>query len=657
MAKKLRFFFIVLVALTLVTFLYGQSRIADPEFHQRIVGNLRLFAQLDATLNRDVLRSRYRLLRYYDPLVATSGQMRQLQNDLKDGPLRIYHVGAPNVDNAIEAVNQSLEEKEELIEQFKSNNAILQNSIRYLPLAGENLIGEAHKLNRQDIAELSGRILRIILFYTVMPSNEIIAQAQPLLDALKKTNNDNSALTNNVNHIVAHISIIFKQRPIVDNLVTRLMGSSTSSTNEALLQAHNFQYQLQAERARFFQVLLFGIAVLLVAYGTFLTVKQTKTAMALRRTINDLKNQQLALDQHSIVSIVSPNRKIVSANDKLCAISGHPREELVGKDSNMLGANIEDAWREVSLGMVWHGEMHNLNKDGNAYWLDATIVPFKDEKGSIYQYVVVATDVTARKRAVEALRYSQEQLEKLVEQRTAELISINKELESFAYSVSHDLRAPLRAIDGFSLALFEDYGNSFDAQGLDYLQRVRAATKHMGQLIDDILALSRVTRQEMSVGELDLSRIAQEIANEFQAKEPERQVLFVIAPNIHASGDERLLRIVMVNLLGNAWKYTSKHPSAKIEFATTMINNETVYFVRDDGAGFDMQYVGKLFTAFQRLHKSDEFPGTGIGLATVARIIHRHGGRLWAEAAVERGATFFFTLGMHANGNSGFKHT
>ena len=168
----------------------------------------------------------------------------------------------------------------------------------------------------------------------------------------------------------------------------------------------------------------------------------------------------------------------------------------------------------------------------------------------------------------------------------------------------------------------------------------------MGHLIDDILALSRVTRQEMSAREVDLSHIAQEIANELQVREPERQVTFVIAPNVRVSGDERLLRIVMDNLIGNAWKYTSKHPLARIEFATTTQNGETVYFVRDDGSGFDMQYVGKLFTAFQRLHKAEEFPGTGVGLTTAAHIIHRHEGRIWAEAEVEHGATFFFTCGL-----------
>ncbi len=646
MAKKLWFFLLALVALIVVTLLYGQSRIADPEIHQRIVENLQLSSQLDSTLNRDVLRSRYRLLRHYDPLVATFEQMRHLHQNLKEGPLRIYHSDAPDVDIAIAAVNQSLEEKEELIEQFKSHNAILQNSIRYLPLAGENLIHDATVQKRQDIAELSGRLLRLILFYNVMPNEDLIAQTQPLLAALKNNSGTDGSLADDVNHVVAHISIIFKQRPIVDDLVTRLMSASTSSDNEAVLNAHNLHYQSRVKRARLFQVFLFGIAVLLVAYGTFLTIKQTKTAMALRKTVNDLNNQQLALNQHSIVSIVSPNKIIVSANDKLCAISGHPREDLIGKDSIMLGANIEDAWREVSLGMVWHGEIHNLNKVGNAYWMDATIVPFKDENGRIYQYVAIATDVTGRKRAVEALRHNQEQLEKLVEQRTAELMSTNKELESFAYSVSHDLRAPLRAIDGFSLALFEDYGNSFDAQGLDYLKRVRAATQHMGLLIDDLLALSRVTRLEMNVREVDLSHIAQEIANELQTREPQRQVQFIIAPNISASGDERLLKIVMDNLIGNAWKYTSKHPSAKIEFATTTQNDQIVYFVRDDGAGFDMQYADKLFAAFQRLHKTEEFAGTGVGLTTAARIIHRHGGRIWAKAEVEHGATFFFTCGL-----------
>jgi PAS domain S-box-containing protein len=237
-------------------------------------------------------------------------------------------------------------------------------------------------------------------------------------------------------------------------------------------------------------------------------------------------------------------------------------------------------------------------------------------------------------------------LEDLVRERTAELAAVNKELEAFAYSVSHDLRAPLRSVNGFSQALLEDYAGVLDATGQDYLRRVRAASQRMSQLIDDLLDLSRLTRHELHFEEVDLSALARDIAEELRATQPEREVEFVIEEGIRAKGDAHLLHAALVNLMGNAWKFTAKHPQARIEFGRTEIEGTPTFFVRDDGAGFDMAYSSRLFGAFQRLHGADEFEGTGVGLATVQRIIHRHGGRVWAEGAVEEGATFWFTLGL-----------
>ena len=274
--------------------------------------------------------------------------------------------------------------------------------------------------------------------------------------------------------------------------------------------------------------------------------------------------------------------------------------------------------------------------------------------------------------ADEALRKAHDDLERRVEERTAELRTANeqlqkemverkraedearayaaqleaanKELEAFSYSVSHDLRAPLRSIDGFSQAALEDYGDRLDAQGKDYLRRIRAGSQRMGRLIDDLLALSRLTRQEMRRQPADLSAMAKAIVRDLRQAQPERRVDFVITEDAVVYGDRRLLRVVLENLLGNAWKFTGKQPRAGIEFGVTGVDGGPAYFVRDNGAGFDMAYADKLFGAFQRLHRADEFPGTGIGLASVQRIVRRHGGRVWAEGAVGQGAAFYFTL-------------
>jgi light-regulated signal transduction histidine kinase (bacteriophytochrome) len=271
--------------------------------------------------------------------------------------------------------------------------------------------------------------------------------------------------------------------------------------------------------------------------------------------------------------------------------------------------------------------------------------PFlKEERHLIESLVLMLGEVAESKKTEEELREYREHLEELVEERTMELTAVNKELEAFAYSVSHDLRSPLRSIDGFSQALLEDYPDKLDEQGKGYLQRVRSATQRMGILIDDLLSLSRVTRSEMRRDIVDLSALAQSIAEELQETQPERQVDFVIAPGLTTSGDSQLLHQLMENLLGNAWKFTGQHPKARIEFGVTQVNGKDTFLIRDDGVGFDMTYAEKLFGVFQRLHSQEEFSGTGVGLATVQRIAHRHGGQVWAEGKMEEGATFYFTL-------------
>ena len=278
-------------------------------------------------------------------------------------------------------------------------------------------------------------------------------------------------------------------------------------------------------------------------------------------------------------------------------------------------------------------------------------VKTKDELGQLASAFNKMTGnlkkVTASRDELDKEVVIRKRAEKAMLEANTELAAVNKELEAFSYSVSHDLRAPLRSIDGFSQILMEDYPDRLDEQGKNYLKRVRSATQRMAVLIDDLLSLSRVTRSEMRRGTVDLSTLAQSIAGELQETQPERQAAFIIAPELTASGDEQLLHILMENLLSNAWKFTGKRPKARIEFGATQVDGKETFFIRDDGAGFDMTYAEKLFGVFQRLHSIDEFPGIGIGLATVQRIVHRHGGQVWAEGKVEEGATFYFTLAQN----------
>jgi len=255
-----------------------------------------------------------------------------------------------------------------------------------------------------------------------------------------------------------------------------------------------------------------------------------------------------------------------------------------------------------------------------------------------------AATVIDNAKTHERLKQLNEDLEQRVIERTSELEAANKELEAFSYSVSHDLRAPLRSIDGFSQALLEEYGELLEGDGKDYLTRVLAATRRMAQLIDDLLTLARVARHAMLRETVNLTALAESIAANLQMMQPERDVRWNIQPDIETNGDAHLMGIVLENLLGNAWKFTSKREAATITFGRNGAHSEAIYFVRDDGAGFDMTYADKMFAPFQRLHTPAEFDGTGIGLATVQRIIHRHGGRVWAEGAPDQGATIYFSL-------------
>ena len=293
----------------------------------------------------------------------------------------------------------------------------------------------------------------------------------------------------------------------------------------------------------------------------------------------------------------------------------------------------EESWFEIYGRIALTGESARFENQavqlGRWYEVYALRVGEPKER----QVAILFKDITERKRTEEAIKIFNEQLQ-----------VANKELEAFSYSVSHDLRAPLRSIDGFSLALLEDCGATLGPENTEHLQRIRRASQHMAQLIDDLLNLSRVTRSELQRVPVDLSALTQGIVEDLRGTAPARPIDVVITSGLVAAGDARLLRVVLENLLGNAWKFTRKRPRARIEFGAINYDGAPAYFVRDDGAGFDMAHAGKLFGAFQRIHATTEFEGTGIGLATVQRVIHKHGGRVWAESAPEQGATFYFTL-------------
>jgi PAS domain S-box-containing protein len=346
--------------------------------------------------------------------------------------------------------------------------------------------------------------------------------------------------------------------------------------------------------------------------------------------------------------VVNARGEIKIVNSQAEKLFGYERVAMLGKGIETL---IPERFRKahvayrgrysaqpVARPMGTDLELYGRRSDGTEFPVEISLSPLETEQGTLVTAAI--RDVTERRRAEREI----EELNVALQRRATELEVANRELESFSYSVSHDLRAPLRTIDGFSQALLEDYREQLPGDAQHFLERVRVAAQRMAKLIDDLLELSRISRIPVERKPIDMSALAQGIATELQQAEPERKVEFDISPRMKGNGDPALLRIALQNLMNNAWKFTSRKASARIEVGSTNGKGPRAFYVRDNGAGFDMAYANKLFGAFQRLHAVTEFPGTGIGLATVQRIIHKHGGRVWAESVVDQGATFYFTL-------------
>ena len=360
-----------------------------------------------------------------------------------------------------------------------------------------------------------------------------------------------------------------------------------------------------------------------------------------RKKAEELRAQLAAIVDSSDDAIIgkSLDGTIRSWNSGATRVFGYDAEEVIGKSISILlphgrvGEEPEILERLKMGERIESFEAVRRRKDGQDIDVSVTISPIHDSRGELIGASNVSRDISERKRAEEAVNRAKEATD-----------IANRELEAFSYSVAHDLRAPLRGIDGFSQALLEDYSEKLDEDGQHYLRRVRESAQHMAELIESLLSLARISRGDLRREQVDLSHLARASALRLKSFQPERHVEFLIDDGLVAFGDGRLLNVVLENLLGNAWKFTRNESKPLIEFASTRQNGQSIFYVRDNGAGFDMNYASKLFGVFQRLHSAEEFEGTGIGLATVQRIIRRHGGRIWAEGEVDGGATFYFTL-------------
>lgn len=344
------------------------------------------------------------------------------------------------------------------------------------------------------------------------------------------------------------------------------------------------------------------------------------------------------------------NSVITSWNRGAETLFGYTQEEALGRSIMMLIPEERRSEESHILGRIVRGEYVRhfetvrVRKDGTLLDVSVTVSPIKDPEGRIVGASKVVRDITERKRAEAKIMDLNLRLEERVQERTAQLEAANHELEAFSYSVSHDLRAPLRAVDGFSQAVLEDYGEKVPDEGRRYLQIIRDGAQRMGTLIDDLLAFSRLSRAPVEKRQVNMARLVSDALDEIGLGRDDPKVRVSVGPMPEALGDPALLKQVWVNLISNAVKYSRKREQQVIEIGSQTLEGRNVFLVKDNGSGFDMRYANKLFGVFQRLHRTEEFEGAGVGLAIVQRIIHRHGGEVWADAAVDRGATFYFTL-------------
>ncbi len=366
------------------------------------------------------------------------------------------------------------------------------------------------------------------------------------------------------------------------------------------------------------------------------------TELALQKSLKEVADYKYALDESCIVAVTDHKGIIKHANDNFCRISKYSREELIGKDHRIINSGhhskdfIKNIWTTIANGRIWRGEIKNKAKDGTFYWVDTTIVPFLNELGKPYQYIAIRADITGKKIAEEENLKLNEDLELKVKQRT-------EEMEAFSYSISHDLRAPLRAVNGYARILEEDYEWQLDEEGKRLLHVIQDNAKRMGILIDDLLAFSRLGKKPVNKSLTNMKLIVESIwvdlSRSYQT-EPKIKILKLLP----TMADQPLITQVWTNLISNALKYSSKAIHPMITISSRKKGDQIIYKISDNGAGFDMQYAHKLFGVFQRLHAPDEFEGTGVGLAIVHRIITKHNGKIWAESEVGHGATFYFSL-------------
>lgn len=475
----------------------------------------------------------------------------------------------------------------------------------------------------------------------------------------------NVKLGGKINDHVDFAMLVNKQLPLLVDILNKGIDDITYQERQTIIK--NWFHPLYLRKSEYQRYwILLSVAALILAVLLIRYILQLRRNRLLSQVLfrNEIRFQNLVENSHDWIWEINEKYHYVYASPRIKDFLGFEPSEILGRTPFDLMSSDDTECPNQSLHYFMEKrqsfntlETVMLHRNGKKVILESSGTPIFDEHSVFLGYRGSDRDITERKVTEQELTRYRTHLETMVAERTAELEITNRELEAFSYSVSHDLRAPLRAIDGFSQLILDDYSDAVDDAGRDFLSRIREGAQNMGILIDTLISLSRVSRVDFKPEDIDLSTQIKSIVNKYKRAEPERKIDVKIMPDVHCFADKRLVAVLLDNLISNAWKYTRKKNNARLEFGEKKMGGRNVFFIRDNGVGFDMKYANKLFGAFQRLHEPSEFEGTGIGLATVLRIIQRHSGEIWAEAWPDRGAVFYFTLDKRKTDGSALTKT
>lgn len=702
---------IALSAVAVLTVLFIKARSLDFERHTYIMETMRQLKQADAVVNQDIIKSRYSLLNNYDPLVVGFLNITNLNNDLRNDFVAISRQGETQLDEVLDKAARLSAQKESLAEEFKSANAILRNSLYYFPVLAKE-IAAASRIDKSD--KLSGEInelAREMFTYNTNPSETTKQRVLTGSDEISNLRAGYSGdLADQIGLMLKHVQILLAKKPEVDGLLAQIITLPTAQQYDQLYNAYLASYRQLEKSTNTYRLLLYLFSVVLLLSVAYILIKLKYSSLALGRAVNelgqqkqtlyegkrqlqsvnaDLEFQKYAMDQHAIVSIADATGVIVYANDKFCGISQYSREELLGCDHRILNSGFhtkrffEEFWATIISGKAWHGEIRNRKKDGGFYWVDTTIVPFLDGSGIPYQYISIRTEITKIKETEAVLLSANEELERRVAHRTADLEANTKQLEyyladltrkneeneMFVHSVSHDLRSPLVNLQGFSRELemvAQDLrttlieGNChlevqkrgmalIDEDMLSSLRFIQAGVVRLSNIMDGLLQLSRVGRVEYQMQNVDLNPVVKRIVDSMQTIISQRGATVRVHEFPTAWVDSGAVEQIFANLIGNALNYLDPKRPGLIEVGCCTDKEVThntvfnIYYVKDNGLGISEQAKTKLFRIFQRFHPGSA-KGEGIGLSIVRRMVERHGGRITVESTEGAGTTFFVAL-------------